>query len=145
VKRSDREKRSSLLQKKVKTTKKLSICMNLGVQTSCAKRLVYIREVCWVKIAATVTDDRQCTCLSQARQKIEMILSLLHRPRWPRQVQLHVAVAGIVLPIGLHHPLDAITNPKYKLLMFIQLTISCKKKSALAFNRDRCCHLALCL
>ena len=47
--------------------------------------------------------------------------------------------------IGLHHPLDGITNPEYKLLHFIQLTIFCKKKRALAFNRDRCCHLALCL
>ncbi len=25
--------------------------------------------------------------------------------------------------IGLHHPLDVITNPEYKLLRFIQLTI----------------------
>ena len=25
-------------------------------------------------------------------------------------------------PIGLHHPLDGITNPKYKLLHFIQIT-----------------------
>ena len=25
--------------------------------------------------------------------------------------------------IGLHHPLDGVTNPKYKLLHFIELTI----------------------
>ncbi len=48
--------------------------------------------------------------------------------------------------IGLHHPLDGITSPLYKLLRFIQLTnFFCKEKKALAFNRDRCCHLALCL
>ncbi len=30
--------------------------------------------------------------------------------------------------IGLHHPLDGVTNPKYKLLHFIQLTkFFCKK------------------
>ncbi len=43
------------------------------------------------------------------------------------------------------HSLDGVTNPKYKLLHFIQLTIFFKKKRALAFNRNRCCHLALCL
>jgi hypothetical protein len=47
---------------------------------------------------------------------------------------------------GLHHPLDGITNPEYKLLCFIQLTkFFWKEEKALAFNRDRCCHLALCL
>jgi hypothetical protein len=50
------------------------------------------------------------------------------------------------MTIGLHHPLDGVTNPEYKLLRFIQLTnFFAKKRSALAFNRDRCCHLALCL
>jgi hypothetical protein len=47
--------------------------------------------------------------------------------------------------IGLHHPQDGVTNPKYKLLHFIQLTkFFCKDKNALTFNWDRCCHLALC-
>ncbi len=46
--------------------------------------------------------------------------------------------------IGLFHPLDGITNPKYKLLCFLT-TNFCKEKKALAFNWDRCCHLALCL
>jgi hypothetical protein len=50
-----------------------------------------------------------------------------------------------IITIGLHHPLDGVMNPKYKLLRFIQLTIFCKKKRAQAFNKDRCCHLALCL
>jgi hypothetical protein len=50
------------------------------------------------------------------------------------------------MAIGLHYPLDFVNNPKYKLLRFIQITkFFCKKKRALAFNRDRCCHLALCL
>jgi len=48
--------------------------------------------------------------------------------------------------MGLHHPLDGITNPKYKLLHFFTTKIKfCKEKKALAFNCDRCCHLALCL
>ncbi len=42
----------------------------------------------------------------------------------------------------LHHPLDGITNLKYKLYF---LTPNKKIKEKLAFNRDRCCHLALCL
>jgi hypothetical protein len=47
--------------------------------------------------------------------------------------------------IGLHHPLDGITNAEYKLLHFIQVTYFCKEKKAPAFNQDRCCHLVLCL
>ncbi len=48
--------------------------------------------------------------------------------------------------IGLHHPLNGVTNPEYKLLPFIQLTkCFCKEKKALAFKQDRCCPLALCL
>ncbi len=46
--------------------------------------------------------------------------------------------------IGLYYTLDDITNPNYKLLHFLT-TIFCKEKKALAFNRDRCYHLALCL
>ncbi len=47
--------------------------------------------------------------------------------------------------IGLHQPLDGVTNLEYKLLHLIQLTkFFCKEEKALAFNRDRCCHLALC-
>jgi hypothetical protein len=43
-----------------------------------------------------------------------------------------------ISPIGLHHPLDGVTNLEYKLLRFIQLTqFFCKKKKALAFNTDR--------
>jgi len=47
--------------------------------------------------------------------------------------------------IGLHHSPDGITNPKYKLQCFITTQFFCKEKNALVFNRDRCCHLALCL
>jgi hypothetical protein len=35
--------------------------------------------------------------------------------------------------IGLHHPLDGITNPKYKLLRFIQLTIFLQKEEGTSF------------
>ncbi len=40
------------------------------------------------------------------------------------------------------HPLDGITNPKYKLLCFLIAIIFYKDSLALAFNQDRCCHLA---
>jgi hypothetical protein len=46
--------------------------------------------------------------------------------------------------MGLYHPLDGITNLKYKLLYFLT-PIKNSKRKALAFNRDRCCHLAICL
>ncbi len=47
--------------------------------------------------------------------------------------------------IRLCHPPDGSTSPKYKLLCFITTKKICKEKNALAFNRDRCCHLVLCL
>jgi hypothetical protein len=40
--------------------------------------------------------------------------------------------------------LDGVTNSKYKLLPFLTKK-NFKVKKALAFNRDRCGHLALCL
>jgi hypothetical protein len=40
---------------------------------------------------------------------------------------------------------DGSTSPKYKLLCFITTKKNCKEKNELAFNRDRCCHLVLCL
>jgi len=46
----------------------------------------------------------------------------------------------------LCHPPDGSTSPKYKLLCFITTkNFFCKEKNTLAFNRDRCCHLVLCL
>ncbi len=50
-----------------------------------------------------------------------------------------------MVPIGRHHPLDGVTNSKYKVLPFLTKIFFCKVKKALAFNRDRCGHLALCL
>ncbi len=35
--------------------------------------------------------------------------------------------------IGLHHPLDGITNPEYKLLRFIQLTIFLQREEGTSF------------
>ncbi len=40
---------------------------------------------------------------------------------------------------------DVDTNPKYELLQFLTTIFFCKEKKALAFNKDMCCHLALCL
>jgi hypothetical protein len=45
----------------------------------------------------------------------------------------------------LCHPPDGITSPKYKLLFFMTTNFFCKEKNALAFNRDRCCHLVFYL
>ena len=47
--------------------------------------------------------------------------------------------------MGLDHPLNGITNPKYKLLHFLTTNFFCREKKSLAFNWDRCCHLVLCL
>ena len=47
--------------------------------------------------------------------------------------------------IGLHHPLEGITNLRYKLLCFLTPNKKNSKRKALAFNWDRCCHLVLCL
>ncbi len=35
--------------------------------------------------------------------------------------------------IGLHHPLDGVTNPKYTFLRFIQLTIFLQKEDGTSF------------
>jgi hypothetical protein len=45
----------------------------------------------------------------------------------------------------LCHPPDGITSPKCKLLFFMTTNFFCKEKNALAFNRDRCCHLVFYL
>ncbi len=45
----------------------------------------------------------------------------------------------------LCHPPDGSTSPVYKLLCFITTKKICKEKNALAFTRDRCCHLVICL
>jgi len=47
--------------------------------------------------------------------------------------------------IGLYHPLDGVTNPKYKLLHFYTNKNNFCEEKALAFDPDRCCHLGLCL
>jgi hypothetical protein len=47
--------------------------------------------------------------------------------------------------MGLDHPLDGVTNPKYKLVHFLTTKFFCKEKKAIAFNWDRCCHLVFCL
>jgi hypothetical protein len=40
------------------------------------------------------------------------------------------------LAIGLYHPLDGITNLKYKMLRFLTIKNNfCEQKKALAFNR----------
>ena len=47
--------------------------------------------------------------------------------------------------MGLYHPLNGDTNCKYKLLCFLTPNKKISNRKALAFNLDRCCHLALCL
>ncbi len=45
--------------------------------------------------------------------------------------------------MGLYHPLDGDTNLKDKLLCFLKPNKKNSKRKTLAFNWDRCCHLAL--
>jgi hypothetical protein len=47
--------------------------------------------------------------------------------------------------MGLYHPLDGVTNLKYKLLYFLTPNKKNSKRKALVFHWDRCCHLAICL
>ncbi len=47
--------------------------------------------------------------------------------------------------MGLYPPPDGITNLKYKLLYFLTPNKKKSKRKVLAFNRDRCWHLAICL
>jgi len=47
--------------------------------------------------------------------------------------------------MGLCRLLDGFAYTKYKLLCFLRAKFFWKEKKALAFNRDRCCNLALCL
>jgi hypothetical protein len=60
-------------------------------------------------------------------------------------LMLNVIMLSVMVPVGLYHPLDGIPNPKYKLLHFLTTKLFRKEKKALAFNWDRCCHLAFCL
>jgi hypothetical protein len=53
--------------------------------------------------------------------------------RWKMKeaaVESHFLYLNFFRAIGLHHPLDGVTNPKYKLLHFIQITFFLKKKRA---------------
>jgi hypothetical protein len=47
--------------------------------------------------------------------------------------------------MGFYQPPDGVTNLKYNLLYFLTPNKKNSKRKALAFNRDSCCHLALCL
>jgi hypothetical protein len=67
-----------------------------------------------------------------------------------RYSKFHHALSAIVLSVvmlmRLYHPLDGIANANNKLLRFLaNKFFGGKEKRALTFNRDRCCHLALCL
>jgi hypothetical protein len=46
--------------------------------------------------------------------------------------------------MGLYHPLNGVTNLKYK-LFFLTPNKKNSKREALAFHRVGCCHLAICL
>ncbi len=66
---------------------------------------------------------------------------------WAKKTFVYSANISVVSDIiGLHQPPDGVTNPKYKLQCFVTTNLFFfKEKKALAFNRDRCCHLAFCL
>jgi hypothetical protein len=61
-------------------------------------------------------------------------------PFKPKFEGLNPAAAGTLIKqwgkkfeIGLHHPRDGVTNPKYKLLFFIHLTIFLQKEEGTSF------------
>ncbi len=49
--------------------------------------------------------------------------------------------------MGHYHPIDGISNPKYKLLHFLTRNFLAKwrRHQLIHYNQDRCCLLALCL
>ncbi len=63
--------------------------------------------------------------------------------KWTWVCQLHWKTQ--LHEIGLYSPLDGATNFEYTLLCFLTPDKNISKRKALAFNRDRCCHLAPCL
>ncbi len=65
-------------------------------------------------------------------------------PEWSTFQAHHIKLGSRCL-MRLCHPPDGSTSPKYKLVCFITTKKFCKEKNALAFNRDRCCQLVLCL
>ncbi len=67
------------------------------------------------------------------------------KPPGGKSISLFAFDSSIDWRMRLCHPPDGSTSPKYKLLCFITTKFFCKDKNALAFNRDRCCHLVLCL
>jgi hypothetical protein len=61
-------------------------------------------------------------------------------------LQIVLVLNFIVLSVmRFCQPPEGNTSPKYKLLCFITNNFFCKEKNSPAFNRDRCCHLVLCL
>jgi hypothetical protein len=60
-------------------------------------------------------------------------------------ISLKLLWLKVLQTIRLCQQPDGDTSPKYKLLCFITTKKFCQEKNALAFNRDRCCHLVLCL
>jgi len=64
---------------------------------------------------------------------------------WRKLQSCQTVLYLLICLMRLCQPPDGSTGPKYKLLCFITTNFFCKEKTALAFNRDRCCHLVLCL
>jgi hypothetical protein len=69
-----------------------------------------------------------------------MLSVILLNAVMPRVVTLIVLV-----PMGLYHPIDGVANLKYKLYFLTPDKKKNSERNALAFNWDRCCHLAICL
>jgi hypothetical protein len=58
--------------------------------------------------------------------------------------QLSIYLVSVLIT-GLYRPLEGLTYLKCKLLCFLTPNKIIFKGKVLAFNLDRCCHLALCL
>ncbi len=118
-------------------------CASKSQQNRSRKRTFLWRQIWaagdWVDLRSVEIADFQDDVSSWRRD-------IQHNDIYQNDTQHDSILTAVWHPIGLHHPLDGVTNPEYKLLRFIQLTkFFCKEKKAFALNWDTCCHLALCL
>ncbi len=102
-----------------------------------AQILVILLGCKWMKQSQGVFNDQKCP-FSYTHYKLREYLTKICR---------HFSRISwySFCPMGLYHLLDGITNLKYKLLYFLTPNITNSKRKALALNRDRCCHLVICL
>jgi len=88
-----------------------------------------------------------CGCYASIRIWSKLTFEIVPQSRQIKKIWCYFHPSWIItiVWIGLYHPLDGITNLKFKLLCFLTPSKKISKRKVLAFNRDRSCHLMLCL